>query len=104
MYEEVLLTSYLVFSGTYVYIETSAPRRTGDKARLISPQVTNTQAQCLQFYYHMYGQNIGTLNIYVQTGNTLPIASVWSRTFNQGNNWIKGLTTIQASQPYNVSQ
>lgn len=86
-----------------MYIETSAPRVSGDKARLISPQVTFTQPTCLQFYYHMYGRNIGTLNIYQKTGSTLPINAVWSKSLNQGNTWIKGQVTIQSPQAFNVS-
>lgn len=90
------------FVGKYVYIESSAPRKPGDKARLISPQITSTSPMCMSFYYHMYGQHIGTLNVYLKTGNTLPRSAVWSKSLNQGNKWILGQTTIQATQPYNV--
>ena len=49
-----------------MYIETSAPRRPNDKARLTSPSYpAATDSECLQFYYHMYGRHIGTLNIRV---------------------------------------
>ena len=52
--------------GHYMYIETSAPRRPNDKARLSSTTYTkSTNDECLQFYYHMYGANIGTLNVKV---------------------------------------
>jgi hypothetical protein len=70
---------------------------------MITPQVKNTAPQCLQFYYHMYGRNIGRLNIYIKTGNSLPINAVWTKALSQGNVWIKGQTTIQATQAYNVS-
>ena len=52
--------------GHYVYIETSRPRKAGDKALLQVPSLTYSTAKCLQFYYHMYGSTIATLNVYVQ--------------------------------------
>lgn len=52
-----------------MYIETSRPRKDGDKARLISPffnvapknpyGITNPPAYCFGFFYHMYGKHIG---------------------------------------------
>ncbi|KAI4885430.1 hypothetical protein NFI96_018059, partial [Prochilodus magdalenae] len=55
--------------GFYMYIETSRPRKEGDKARLLSPTfnvapknpygITNPPAYCFGFYYHMYGKHIG---------------------------------------------
>lgn len=47
------------FSGAdntpyYIYIEASAPQKTGDRAGLISPFITRPkQGACFQFYYHM---------------------------------------------------
>ena len=49
-----------------MYIEASLPHRNGDKARLLSPRYTDRQDMCVQFYYHMYGSGIGTLNVYVK--------------------------------------
>ena len=58
----------LLFVGHYMYIEASAPRKQGDKARLMSPTYTDNSAICVQFWYHMYGNGIGTLNVYAQVG------------------------------------
>ena len=61
------ITKSFVFvfqGGHYMYIETSAPRNAGDKARLVSPQVTPSgqrNACRFTFWYHMYGSNIDTL-------------------------------------------
>ncbi|CAH3189514.1 unnamed protein product, partial [Porites evermanni] len=41
--------------GYYMYIETSSPRRPGDKAMLASPKYSSARGKCLQFWYHMYG-------------------------------------------------
>ena len=55
----------LHFAGTYLFIESSSPRAPGHKARLVSEQF-NSIAQtprCLTFWYHMYGADIGKLNV-----------------------------------------
>ena len=41
--------------GYYAFIETSSPRRTGDKAWLLSDQLAPTTGSCLTFWYSMYG-------------------------------------------------
>ena len=62
----ILMWMKKLILGHYIYIETSAPRRPGDKARLTSPSYpAATNSECLQFYYHMYGIHIGTLNVRV---------------------------------------
>lgn len=51
-----------VLPGFYMYIETSRPRKDGDKARLLSPSFNinaNSATYCFAFYYHMYGKHIG---------------------------------------------
>lgn len=67
-----LISPLSVFAGFYMYIETSRPRKEGDKARLLSPTfnvapknpygITNPPAYCFGFYYHMYGKHIGKSN------------------------------------------
>lgn len=52
--------------GWYVFIESSSPRRFNDSARLVSADVPANQQYCLQFYYHMYGANINSLNVYLK--------------------------------------
>lgn len=52
--------------GWYVFIESSSPRHLNDSARLVSATVPANQQYCLQFYYHMYGANINSLNVYLK--------------------------------------
>ena len=61
------LVSVCVLLGHYMYIEASG-RTLGQKARLISPKYTDSSAMCLQFFYHMYGDGIGILNVYAKVG------------------------------------
>ena len=85
-----------------MYIESSAPRRPGDKARLVSPQVTLSGPQCLTFYYHMNGLHIGTLNVYTKTGTHLSTRPVWTKSLNQANKWIPAQVVFQSAQPVQI--
>ncbi|XP_013411465.1 meprin A subunit beta [Lingula anatina] len=57
-------------SGKYVYVEASG--YSGKTARLLSPAVMgygSSTRYCIDFYYHMYGANMGTLKIGVKFGS-----------------------------------
>lgn len=78
-----------------MYIETSAPRRPGDKARLISPPINGNFAQCVSFYYHMYGPHVKALNVYLATGANATLGSPdWTRVGTQANAWVLGQLQI----------
>lgn len=78
-----------------MYIETSAPRRPGDKARLISPTINGNFAQCVSFYYHMYGPHVKSLNVYLATGANATLGSPdWTRVGTQANAWVLGQLQI----------
>ncbi|XP_071104753.1 MAM and LDL-receptor class A domain-containing protein 1-like [Haliotis cracherodii] len=87
--------------GYYMYIEASAPRLPHDKARMISPAYQQTSAECLQFYYHMHGNTMGSLNVYVSVNGNRG-SPVWTQSGEQGNKWILGEVTIKASTKYQV--
>ena len=70
-----------------MYIEVT-PRRQGDNAKLQVSVSGNGAAACLVLFYHMYGNAIGTLNVY--SGNEW----VFSVSGNQGNSWIRARKTI----------
>ena len=79
-----------------MYIEASSPRMVGQKAR-ISKRYTGlmTGGSCLSFWYHMYGSQIGSLNVYVKnsTASALDIAK-WNVSGQQGNVWKNASITI----------
>lgn len=59
---------YLLYTspGYYMYIEASSPRNQGDTAILMSPLFTSpTQHLAVNFWYSMYGINIGSLQVYM---------------------------------------
>lgn len=71
-----------------MYIETSSPRVSGDKARLEKSGLSFSTKKCLSFYYHMYGSSMGTLNVLVGS------RKVFTKNGNQGNQWFKASVAI----------
>ena len=85
---------YYALAGYYMYIETS-PMRQGENAKLQVSVPGNGAAACLVFFYHMYGDAIGTLNVYSGTELVFIVSG------NQGNYWIRARKTIHLR--HNVS-
>jgi len=71
-----------------MYIEASSPRVAGDDAKLVFFVSGNGEPSCLEFYYHMYGETMGTLTVF--SGS----AVVFNTSGNHGNTWIKANITI----------
>ncbi|KAK3725625.1 hypothetical protein RRG08_043042 [Elysia crispata] len=79
-------------SGHFMFIEASAKGR-GSNAILYSPLYRGLNQQCLDFFYHMYGRHIGTLNVYAQaSGDTMRVA--WRAFGNQGDHWTNARLAI----------
>ncbi len=77
-----------------MYLETSYPKLNKDKARLVSPDL-DISSNCLEFYYHMFGDYVNTLNVYLRTGagDTL----IWTLSKNQGDAWKKAQVPLLSS-------
>uniref|UniRef100_A0A2C9KZ22 MAM domain-containing protein n=1 Tax=Biomphalaria glabrata TaxID=6526 RepID=A0A2C9KZ22_BIOGL len=98
-------------SGHYLFVESSAPQTTGHKARFLSPfyNVESLQNKCLEFYYHMYGEegenNVGSLEVFVRPQKIPTIAldtdhQIFYKTGNQRDNWIKADVIVpQVTEP-----
>ena len=80
--------------GHYMYLETSGWISQGDKAWLESTPVDMRGGKCLQFWYHMFGNSIGELNVYIKTGSSIPSTPAWSKTKDQGNQWFIGQVSV----------
>ena len=89
-----------------MYIETSNPREQGDIARLVSPLHplhgnSDRQSCMLEFWYHMYGENIARLNVYsrsVGVDNTQTLLG--SLSGNQHDAWHLASISFIWSQPF----
>lgn len=83
-----------------MYTEASSPRQSNDTASLLSPVLStsssNTVRGCVQFWFHMYGSAMGTLEVKVD-GQLL-----WQRSGNQGNRWLPAAAAFQANTSYQV--
>ena len=71
--------------GHYLYTEASSGKP-NDTARLISPMVHIKVTSCLHVAYHMYGTEIGTLNIQYQPSG-YNVQPLWKLQGNQGYSW-----------------
>ena len=60
--------------------------RAGEKTYLISPSQNFSSLQCLQFFIHMYGSNMGTLTLYRQH-DKLILQKIWQASGNHGLAW-----------------
>ena len=72
-----------------MYIE-ATKKNAGDNAKLKLYLNGNGEVSCLRFYYHMYGDTIGALNVYSE--NHLIFNSIG----NHGNFWIKAERTFHS--------
>ena len=85
-----------------MYIETSSPRKSGDKAWFLSPQYPAApNGKCLNFWYHMSGSHIGTMNVYIKDGLTIG-TKVWNETGDQGNFWLHARAPIKINNKFQV--
>ena len=108
------------YSGKYLFIETSSPRVSGDRAKLYSSLISaRSGAMCFTFWYHMYGSAIGQLKILVQSNWTAgggtgqqpqqqQVQLKWRLTGNQGNTWHRAAVAVgtaihPAADNYTVS-
>ena len=64
---------FIVFVGSYIYLEIS-DIPTGSQAILQSPSFAASGGACFSFYYHMFGQHIGTLVLRASNSGSL----LWS--------------------------
>ena len=84
------------FTGYYFYIESSNPRTLGHKS-IVTKQYsgTGTNGSCLTFWYHLYGADIGKLNVYSKKGLQDTLTSPnWNLIGEQGDRWEMGQLTL----------
>ena len=83
------------FLGQYAYIESSEPRMKGDKAVMVSDLLSGQQ--CMQFKYHMYGEDVGSLSVYRRG------ILQWKESGNHGDQWLEGQVDLDCSiEEYHV--
>ena len=81
-----------------MYIETSSPRVAGDNAKLEIPVSGKGELSCLEFYYHMYGDTMGTLTVF---SGDLP---VFNASGHHGSTWTEAKRTIYLNKTVSFGQ
>ena len=87
--------------GNYMFIETSYPRKRGDRARFESEifPPTPSNGRCMSFWYHMKGGHIGTLNVYMSIYGQSE-TKLWSMSLDQGDSWNSAVVPILSGSRY----
>ncbi|CAH1394794.1 unnamed protein product [Nezara viridula] len=77
-------------TGQYLVLDTSEYMPSSKPARIHSPVFPQPpdNSSCFIFWYHMYGNTIGTLNVFLN--NVLS----FQRQGNHGDRWIKGIISL----------
>ena len=87
-----------------MFIEASSPRINGDIARLDSAIVPYTASPvCIDFWYHMYGDDIGTLNVRLREGGVLSDV-YWDRVGTRDDKWYRGQLYYVPTQDFQVGK
>ena len=80
--------------GRYMYIEASSKNKY-DKAVLTYEFPIPVNQGCFSMYYHMYGADMGGLNVSTYDGNSTKV--LWYKYRNQGNQWHMAAMSIPPS-------
>ena len=84
-------------------IDASTPATESTLYQLVSPELKQNCSMCFSFYYYMYGNDTGTLNINIYHNRS--IHNALSIVGDQGQQWYKGEIEIaDIYQPYRVSE
>ncbi|KAK3739889.1 hypothetical protein QZH41_007732 [Actinostola sp. cb2023] len=67
--------------GDYMYTDARG-RAQGSKAKMETRSFSFKGSKCLSFYYHMHGNDMGTLSVYVGRKR------VWTMSGDQGDQWL----------------
>lgn len=91
--------------GFYLYADGSVGEW-GDRAMLYSEVIQPaTRGHCFQFWYHMSGPHIGTLNLYRNSkeahasGDSTGVL-LWTESGNQGDIWLEGDVFVDYGEPF----
>ena len=91
------------FAATGHYLFTKIPYRTSDESRLEGVKaVAQANGACVTFWYHMYGDAIGTLKVYTERGGSLGSAR-WSKTgYTKVSQWYEASISIDPKSEFKV--
>lgn len=90
--------------ATYIYLEASDPNSPSKVATITSGafDLSTLTTPKLSFAYHMYGSNMGTLDLQISTDDGTNWTSIWQKNGDQTNNWITETIDLAAYQSNQV--
>ena len=91
-------------TGSYMYMNSASPRRPNDTARLISQvfRPTGSRTCTMRLFYHMMGNDVNALNIYIETSYTGLRTRLLSIQGQQGDTWRKTMINIVSGRNFRV--
>lgn len=78
---------YNYFIARYYLYTDASNGNSDDIAVLQSVKITSSPHQCLSFWYHMYGSDIGTIRVYQIYSTQVQQTPIWSTFGNKGQEW-----------------
>lgn len=85
-----------------MYIEASSPRSPGDVALVSSPVFNANSGFCFNFFYHMYGSQIGTLEVLLVPQDGSAQKTLWKLSGEQANEWRAASVPVSNPSSYRV--
>ncbi|XP_014637472.1 PREDICTED: LOW QUALITY PROTEIN: apical endosomal glycoprotein [Ceratotherium simum simum] len=80
--------------GYFMLLDPTDPPARGLGAHLLTqPQVPAAPQQCLSFWYHLYGPQVGTLRLVMRQDGEADTL-LWSRSGTHGNRWHEAWATL----------
>mmetsp|Transcript_17099 Transcript_17099/g.20126 ORF Transcript_17099/g.20126 Transcript_17099/m.20126 type:complete len:713 (-) Transcript_17099:65-2203(-) len=80
-------------TGHYMYVEASSPNNPS-KTFILEAELGGNGLGYITFYYHMYGDNMGRLNLDTSPDNGATWNSIWTKSGNQGDSWQTATITM----------
>jgi len=97
-------------SGYFAYTDSSYFDKLGDASRFYSSIQTSVNSNvCLKFWYHMFGEDVNRLNVYLDEHESDLLTSNFSRTLiwtkygTQGNRWFEAQKTVSGKKAWKVT-
>uniref|UniRef100_A0A3Q3FG89 MAM domain-containing protein n=1 Tax=Labrus bergylta TaxID=56723 RepID=A0A3Q3FG89_9LABR len=88
----------------YLYVDSSVGEW-GDMSFVVSDVFSpTTRGHCLSFWYHMYGNHVGTLRVYINdnthTGGNEEGTLIWIEAGNKGDKWNEARVSIKPTEAF----
>ncbi|KAG0721748.1 MAM and LDL-receptor class A domain-containing protein 2 [Chionoecetes opilio] len=87
-------------TGYYVYLKATGQ---GEVGFLTSPTYKTVGIQCIRFWYHMLGDNVGHLKVEIDEKTVdYGFIPLWTHSENTFEMWFQGMVTLPDMQKYSV--